>query len=653
MLRTFARLQFLVFFIGLGAVSAQEIAAQFYQSIRNNDLSALQTLLKTSDVNTRDSRETTPIMWAAAYGTLDAMNMLIGAGADVNAKNAFDATALHWCAGDLNKVRLLVEKGANVNAVSKMGRTPLLIAAAHSGGSPVVEFLLSKGARAAVMDKAFNSPLSVAAHAGNVASVRALLEHGVNVGPKDIASAVALMNAADNGHAEIVKILIEKGANVNATSPPDFGTVKNGPIALGTMTPLLFASPYGGAGVVRLLLDAGANVNVQEKRGMTPLILAVASDHPDPKVIKMLLAKGADPKIKDKNGENTFDWAKKFNNPAVLEALGVPKTAAAPNAVFVPAGESKITSKQAVEKSIPLLQRTSGSFFTEGGCVACHAQNLAGMTIAAVERNGFKVDTALATEEVKALRLQWTALEQPLLQRGFDPEVPEIMSFSLLQMAAERVPADRSTDAMIHDLASLQQEDGSWHFGFTARPPMEDGDIGRTATGLRSLQLYGFAGRRAEFEERIRRAAAWLDAAVPLTTEDRVMQLLGIKWATGKTPAGRLTSLVALQRPDGGWGQTADLASDAYATGEVLSALHDLGMPAGDSVYRHGVEFLLKTQLADGSWHVSSRAPKFQPYFQSGFPHNHDQWISAAATAWATIALSNCGALDRTSMPAF
>jgi hypothetical protein len=52
------------------------------------------------------------------------------------------------------------------------------------------------------------------------------------------------------------------------------------------------------------------------------------------------------------------------------------------------------------------------------------------------------------------------------------------------------------------------------------------------------------------------------------------------------------------------------------------------------------VEYLLKTQLDDGSWHVASRAVKFQPYFQSGFPHDHDQWISASATAWATMALS-------------
>jgi hypothetical protein len=51
------------------------------------------------------------------------------------------------------------------------------------------------------------------------------------------------------------------------------------------------------------------------------------------------------------------------------------------------------------------------------------------------------------------------------------------------------------------------------------------------------------------------------------------------------------------------------------------------------------MDFLLRTQLADGSWYVRGRSLKFQPYFESGFPHDEDQWISAHATGWAVIAL--------------
>jgi hypothetical protein len=83
------------------------------------------------------------------------------------------------------------------------------------------------------------------------------------------------------------------------------------------------------------------------------------------------------------------------------------------------------------------------------------------------------------------------------------------------------------------------------------------------------------------------------------------------------------------------------MASDAYATGQALYALHSAGgLPVTATAYRKGLQYLLKTQLEDGTWFVRSRAFGFQPYFDTGFPHGTDQFISAAATSWAAIALS-------------
>ena len=80
---------------------------------------------------------------------------------------------------------------------------------------------------------------------------------------------------------------------------------------------------------------------------------------------------------------------------------------------------------------------------------------------------------------------------------------------------------------------------------------------------------------------------------------------------------------------------------DAYATGQALYALQAAGkMPVSAPVYKKGVDFLLNSQAADGSWHVKSRSIWIQPYFEGGFPYDHDQWISAAGTAWASMALS-------------
>jgi squalene cyclase len=94
------------------------------------------------------------------------------------------------------------------------------------------------------------------------------------------------------------------------------------------------------------------------------------------------------------------------------------------------------------------------------------------------------------------------------------------------------------------------------------------------------------------------------------------------------------------QRSDGGWSQNDTLESDAYSTSLTLYALAKAGVSPGDASLTRAVGYLLGSQRADGSWYVRSRAPKFQPYFDGGFPYEHDQWISAMATGWATAALA-------------
>jgi hypothetical protein len=110
--------------------------------------------------------------------------------------------------------------------------------------------------------------------------------------------------------------------------------------------------------------------------------------------------------------------------------------------------------------------------------------------------------------------------------------------------------------------------------------------------------------------------------------------------ASDREIARQSQRLVKLQRAGGGWSQVPTMAPDAYATGQALYALHAAGTAPTSPVYLKGVQYLLNTQLADGSWFVRSRAFPFQPYFDTGFPHGRDQFISAAATSWAVIALA-------------
>jgi hypothetical protein len=128
---------------------------------------------------------------------------------------------------------------------------------------------------------------------------------------------------------------------------------------------------------------------------------------------------------------------------------------------------------------------------------------------------------------------------------------------------------------------------------------------------------------------------------MPDSTQNEVLKLLGLVWSSVPAPetAARAKHVAAMQREDGGWGQLPTMGSDAYATGEVYS-LRASGMRSNDRVYQRGVAYLLRTQLQDGTWFVRSRAFGFQPYFETGFPHGLDQFISASATSWAVIALA-------------
>ncbi len=204
---------------------------------------------------------------------------------------------------------------------------------------------------------------------------------------------------------------------------------------------------------------------------------------------------------------------------------------------------------------------------------------------------------------------------------------------------------DRITDGIVANVVAQQTSAGNWlaPHGSIARPPIEDGDISRTALGIGALKNYGAPVAPPTSTQRIARARDWLAAAKATTADDRNMQLVGLRWAGADNAVLRRLArvILAAQRADGGWSQRAELRSDAYATGQTLYALSvSVALSPREPAYQKGVRYLLSTQYADGSWYVRSRAPKFQPYFESGFPYGHDQWISQMATGWAAAALT-------------
>jgi ankyrin repeat protein len=626
------------------ALAAGTSSDDFYQAIRTNDLAKLKVLIGSgSDVNIKDRHGATPLMYSASVGSLDAMKMLLAAGADAKVKNAFDATALMWCAANIDKVRLLVDAGADVNAWSKQDRTALLIAASNAGSIDIVRFLIAKGATTKGTKRGM-TPLLASAGANDLEMVRLFVEKGVDVNAATKGGSTPLQSAAGAGNLAMVKLLLAKGADANAATT-EGGKVRKGPIALNHLTALSLAAPYGTPELLRTLIDAGAQVNAKDIRDMTPLMLAVSSETQNPEVVRLLLAKGADVKAKSNLGETALDWAKKFGDPEVISLLLKAGAEAAQNAETAgtepaPAADAKT----AIVKSVALLQRTTNQFFTESGCVGCHHQNFTAMAVRAARTVGVHVDESAAEEQLKVVKTQWMAFQEGLLERVDPPGGSDTLTYSLLGLAAAGHPADATTDAMVVNVALEQTPEGSWCYGGIARSPIEEGCIGRAALGIRMMQVYGPAGLKAELDKRMVRARDYLLESKPKTTDDRTMLLLGLKWAgVGEEKIEAAAhSLIELQRADGGWAGNRYLESDAYSTGAALYALQESGaLHPRDAAHQRGVAYLLKSQQKDGSWHVKSRAVKFQPYFQSGFPYDHDQWISTAGTAWATVALAN------------
>jgi ankyrin repeat protein len=623
------------------ALSAQAPPAddRFYQAIRQNDLTALRQLTAARGVNAKDGLGQTPLMLAAAFGTVDAMQGLLDGGADARAASNSGVTALHWAATNFQKTSLLLGAGADVNVATQLGRTPLMIAASAHGTAPVVGLLLSRGADVNAADTVGVTPLIAAAAVNNHEAARLILARGasVNAVARVGQSATPLIGAAYNGNVPLMRLLLDARADVKAVSADRAGNVKNGAVLFGNVTALHMAVSSGEAEAVRLMLDSGADVNARDVRGMTPLVWAIATDRPSLRIVRALVEHGAKASITTNDGEDAHAWARKFNNPPVLKALGLKPGAAT---TVAPVARPSPSPREAVARSVPLLQLASGKMLTGGGCAACHAQPLSAMTVDLARNAGWT--DAVADGDVQQVSASLAAGAQALLEVREGGGTPDTQVYLTMALASHGTPATRGTDALAHFLAAKQRPDGSWNGVGATRAPIQDGDFSRTAMAIRALSAYATPARLTEYRERVGRAATWLAAQTPMSTEDRVMQLLGLQWAGLRLEVrqARGRELAKLQRPDGGWAQTPFLASDAYATGQVIYTLRQMQVPAHDPGLQRGVAFLTRTQQEDGSWHVKSRAMKIQPYFESGFPHGHDQWISQAATSWAAMALA-------------
>jgi len=299
--------------------------------------------------------------------------------------------------------------------------------------------------------------------------------------------------------------------------------------------------------------------------------------------------------------------------------------------------------KKAINKSLPLLQSTSHLFLENaGGCQSCHHQDLTAVNLSMAKAKGFPVnDTSL--NEIFDSIMHVIKTWKPALVQNDDP-VAIIMSsgYQLWALWANQYKSNKLIEMLVKNLMQRQTSEGNW-VSPNPRPPLEYYSFSATALMVSALQYYSPPSLKQEITQRIERARAWMMNTVPENHEEKVFQLLGLKWTNGDKDfiQQQAKKLLATQREDGGWSQLVNLESDSYATGQALYALYETGyLKTEDPAFQKGISFLLKSQYEDGSWKVRSRSFPFVPFVYNGFPHEKDQFISAAGTNWATMALT-------------
>ncbi len=334
---------------------------------------------------------------------------------DVNATEPDGFTALHWAAqrNNLEIADLLLTAGAKANAANRYKITPLSLAATN-GSAPMIEGLLKAGVDANSTSEEGQTALMTASLTGNVDAIKVLLSHGANVNVTEPRlGQTALMWAASEGRTAAVAMLMEFGAEVKAKSKGGF-------------TPLLFAVRNGHIETAKVLLDHGANVNDVAPDTTNALNMAVVNAYFE--LAALLVNRGADPNAPDPRGSalHTIAWLRK---PGTDGAAGVGNT---PHGPPVPQGNvtsfelAKLLLEHGANPNLRVNWKET-TFENQGGTTRTPPNIQLGRTF---------LSYVGATPFYVAARNGDAPFMKLLADHGADPKIPTVQGITPLMAAA-------------------------------------------------------------------------------------------------------------------------------------------------------------------------------------------------------------------------
>ncbi|KAI9149046.1 Ankyrin-1 [Paramyrothecium foliicola] len=280
---------------------------ELMQAVRKGRIPEMKRLLVTG-LDLHGTQELgIPIICAAQNGQNKAVRLLISKGADLNARDEAGSTALHAAARQdhADTVRLLCDHGSALDYQDKLQRTPLLLAA-ENGNQESLQALLSCGARLEVKCEKGRTALGYAASGGYLEAVQSLCEAGANLNAGDQHGYTPLSIAVDAGEFRVSRLLLERGARMR-------------PLSSTNLSPLCLAVKRGFEDLVELLLQYGADINHLSDSRQTPLMKAAQHDHG--MVATILVEMGAKVHLKDDLGRTAMSYAKDFTYGSVISVL--------------------------------------------------------------------------------------------------------------------------------------------------------------------------------------------------------------------------------------------------------------------------------------------------------------------------------------------
>lgn len=276
----------------------------------NVEAAIADALQNHADVDILDEDGCTTLLNAVMQNkSAAAVEKLVNGKANVNAACQNGKTALMFVAGlsnsasplteQVEKIRLLTDKGANPNAKDENGNTALMYAAANNAAPGIIQALVNAGANVNAVNNAGETALMIALkHQADEKNILTLLENKADANIADNGSRTPLWYIlTTNGSPSVLNALLRYGANAET------------PNAAGQLPLWYVLTQNRNEEFMTLIISGVKNINILNQNGDTPLLFAVKNDYPAA-VIQALLENGADPKIRGRDGYDAYDILK-------------------------------------------------------------------------------------------------------------------------------------------------------------------------------------------------------------------------------------------------------------------------------------------------------------------------------------------------------